>query len=194
MTCRSIVLLLGLPFFGCAANAELGYADSAVSANASAQASGAGPGDSTPGPAELGGRRLRPDACDGIDLAPDYDERSVDHLIAFLKGRGVTPETVEARGDLVYLDIKGPSGSVRLRVAILKSASEAGRELHGALLQHGHGAWGVHRSNLAVLAPQNTSFDEAVGFATKTQLACWGVLTVTGRDDTFVVPGGYTEI
>ena len=25
-------------------------------------------------------------------------------------------------------------------------------------------------------------------------LACWGVLTVAGRDDTFVVPGGYREL
>jgi hypothetical protein len=33
-----------------------------------------------------------------------------------------------------------------------------------------------------------------LAFALKTRLACWGVLTVAGRDDDFVVPGGYTEL
>jgi hypothetical protein len=28
----------------------------------------------------------------------------------------------------------------------------------------------------------------------KTKLACWGVLTMSARDDDFVVPGGYTEL
>jgi hypothetical protein len=61
------------------------------------------------------------------------------------------------------------------------------------LLEHGSGAWGVHRSNLAVLGPAGSHADD-VTFAAKTKLACWGVFTIAGRDDTFVVPGGYTEI
>ena len=81
---------------------------------------------------------------------------------------------------------------MRLRVAILPDAPAAGRDLHEAILQHGTGSWGVHRGNLAVLAPIGDP-DEIVSFAAKTKLACWGVLTLAGRDDSFVTPGGYFE-
>jgi hypothetical protein len=61
------------------------------------------------------------------------------------------------------------------------------------MLQHGAGSWGVRRSNLAVLGPIGTMQDD-LAFAGKTKLACWGVFSMAGRDDTFAVPGGYREL
>ncbi|MDF2698430.1 MAG: hypothetical protein K0S65_6814, partial [Labilithrix sp.] len=55
------------------------------------------------------------------------------------------------------------------------------------------GSWGIHRANIAVLAPPG-SVPDILAFVGKTKLACWGVLTVAGRDDAFVVPGGYREL
>ena len=141
----------------------------------------------------LGELRLRPDACSGVDLRPDYRALEISQLIEFLRASGFEATETRARGDLSYLDLKTPSGAVRLRVATLDSASAAGRDLHEAILQHGPGSWGVHRSNLAVLAPIAEP-EDLVSFALKTRLACWGVLTVAGRDDDFVVAGGYTEL
>jgi hypothetical protein len=141
----------------------------------------------------LGEVRLRPDACSGVDLRPDYRDLQVGQLIEFLRASGYEPSETRARSDLSYLDLKTPNGPVRLRVATLDSARAAGRDLHEAILQHGPGAWGVHRANLAVLAP-NSDPKNMLAFALKTRLACWGVLTVAGRDDNFVVPGGYTEL
>ena len=142
---------------------------------------------------ELGQLRLRSEACSGVDLHPEYKELQVSELIAFLKESGFEPAETRARSDLSYLDFKTSSGSVRLRVATLDSARAAGRDLHEAILQHGPGSWGVHRSNLAVLAPIATT-EDMLSFALKSRLACWGVLTVADRDDDFVVPGGYTEL
>ena len=141
-----------------------------------------------------GEMRLKPHACDGEVLKPDYtmlDERA---LVSFLGAHGYETRTVHPRSDLVLVDIMNAGDHpVRLRVAILQDPPASGRELHEAILQHGPGSWGVHRSNLAVLAPIG-SVDEIVSFAVKTKLACWGVLTLAGLDDTFVVPGGYMEL
>ncbi|HEY2407209.1 MAG TPA: hypothetical protein VGI10_14465 [Polyangiaceae bacterium] len=141
----------------------------------------------------LGELRLRPEACQGIELRPDYSQLRVQNLIAFLQSGGFEVKETRARGDLSYLDLMSSGGPVRLRVATLDSAGAAGRDLHQAILEHGPGSWGVHRSNLAVLAPI-ADIDDMLAFALKTRLACWGVLTVAGRDDSFVVPGGYTEL
>jgi hypothetical protein len=81
----------------------------------------------------------------------------------------------------------------RLRVAILQDADQAGRELADALLQQVEGACGVHRSNLAVLGPVGDPSHDLV-FAAQIGLVCWGVFTVRGREDTFVIPGGYREL
>ena len=139
--------------------------------------------------------RLKPSVCQDVDLHPEYKSLDEQTLVAFLKKQGLEVSMVRERGDLVFLDVKngGTTEPVRLRVAILKSSADAGRELHEAILQHGPGSWGVHRGNLAVLVPI-ASVDDAVTFAVKTKLACWGVLTMAGRDDTFVVPGGYMEL
>jgi hypothetical protein len=139
--------------------------------------------------------RLKAAVCQGHDTKPVLDqvldERSLlDHLTAAnLKFR-----IQRARADLVYVDVldAGTVAPVRLRLAILKSRHAAGRELHEAIEQHGHGSFGFHRGNLAVLAPVS-SMDDALAFSVRTQLACWGVLTMAGADDDFVVPGGYSE-
>ena len=142
---------------------------------------------------ELGQLRLRPEACSGVDLHPVYKELQVSELMQFLHASGFELSETRARSDLSYLDLKTPNGPIRLRVATLDSPSAAGRDLHEAILQHGPGSWGVHRSNLAVLAPIADP-EDMLSFALKSRLACWGVLTVAGRDDDFVVPGGYTEL
>jgi hypothetical protein len=139
--------------------------------------------------------RLRPGVCAGVETKPDFRPLDADAFIDFLKQRGFTTRLIAARADLVYVDVSGlgtPS-PVRFRVAILDAPGAAGHELHEALLQHGEGSWGAHRANLAVLAP-NAPLEDVVGLAARTKLACWGVLTVAGHDDTYVLPGGYAEL
>ena len=144
---------------------------------------------------EPGSVRLVPAACKGSDLQQEYRTLGADDFVAFLASQGLESEVTRARGDLVYVDVKnaGTKSPLRFRVAILDSAGAAGRDLHVALLQHGEGRWGVHRGNLAVLGPEG-SYDDIVAFAVRTKLACWGVLTVSGLDDTYVIPGGYAEL
>ncbi len=94
----------------------------------------------------------------------------------------------------MYLALSGvgTANEVRLRVAILANASLAGEELR-AMLQHGQGSWGIHRSNLAVLGPIGSAEDD-LAFAGKYKLACWGMFSMAGRDDTISVPGAYREL
>ena len=148
------------------------------------------------GSLSLGQARLKPSVCNGVDVQPEYgtlDERSI---VDFLKRRGFPLRVVRERSDLVYVELQlNPDRDewVRLRVALLPSAPQAGFELHHAILEHGEGSWGVHRANLAVLAPAG-DVDAIIAMAAKTKLACWGVLTIAGRDDAFVIPGGYREL
>jgi hypothetical protein len=123
---------------------------------------------------------------------PDERGLSVDDLTAHLKALGLEIKGQRERENLHLLDVTSGGKTVRLRVATLPTTREAGRDLHIALLEHGKGFWGVHRSNLAVLAtPGPDEADEA--FLKTSKLSCWGVYTTAGRDDTFVVPGGYFE-
>jgi hypothetical protein len=166
-----------------------------VQGNVFLSTGGSGASGNVEGSVAPGEMRIKQSVCNGMaDLRPDYKAINEGALVAFLKVQGFETKTVRARADLVYVDVLNMGSSpIRLRVAILPTPPDAGRDLHEALLQHGPGSWGVHRSNLAVLAPIGSD-DEIIALATKTKLACWGVLTVTGRDDTFVVPGGYTEL
>jgi hypothetical protein len=144
----------------------------------------------------LGDMRLRPAACTGIDIKPEYAALDEQSIVAFLKARGLPVRIEKARSDLHYVEVQvNPDRDewARLRVATLNSPPQAGRELHDAVLQHGPGSWGIHRANIAVLAPAG-SVSDILAFVGKTKLACWGVLTVAGRDDSFVVPGGYREL
>jgi len=144
---------------------------------------------------ELEELRFKDGLCTGEPMRPDRKKLSERTLIKFLSAQQLDVRLERPRADLVYAVVTGAgtSNPIRLRIAILDSADQAGRELHEALLEHGEGAWGVHRSNLAVLA-QGGHYSDDIVFAAKTKLACWGVFTIAGRDDTFVIPGGYMEI
>lgn len=147
------------------------------------------------GSLELGEARIKPEVCrDVAENKPESAFLDENALVGFLQRQGFHTKLVRARSDLAYVDVTDAGGTepVRLRVAILPNAHAAGSDLHHAILQHGPGSWGVHRSNLAVLAPIG-SVDQIVELAARTKLACWGVLTVAARDDDFVVPGGYME-
>jgi hypothetical protein len=139
--------------------------------------------------------RFRSELCSGENLQPESNLLNEEHIIGFLRKQGVDVQVERQRADLVYLNLTGvgTQSPARLRVAILKSMEQAGRELHEGILQHGYGSWGVHRSNLAVLGPIGTIEDD-LRFAAKLKLPCWGVFTMAGSDDTFVVPGGYLEL
>lgn len=139
--------------------------------------------------------RFRPGLCDGEDLRPDGGQLSEASLIQFFGRQRLDVRLERPRSDLVYLNVSGAGteSPVRLRVAILKNADDAGNELHAALLQHGPGSWGVRRSNLAVLGPIGTLEDDLT-FAAKTKLSCWGMFMVAGREDAYAVPGGYREL
>ncbi len=144
----------------------------------------------------LGEARMQPALCQGTNVTPDYTTLDESAVLSFLKGVGLPVRLERARTDLVYVEVQiNPETDewVRLRVAVLATPVQAGRELHDAILQHGEGSWGIHRANLAVLGPEGT-VDDIVRFMGKTRLSCWGVLTIAGRDDAFVVPGNYREL
>lgn len=148
-----------------------------------------------PAAVSLGQMRLRPDTCASIDARPVYRPLEAEDFVRFLKSQNLEARVVRARSDLVFADVStaGTARTVRFRVAVLGTAGAAGRELHEALLEHGEGAWGVRRANLAVLGP-NAPLDDVVVLSVRTKLACWGVLMVAGHDDTYVIPGGYSEL
>jgi hypothetical protein len=142
---------------------------------------------------ELGNMRLNPSACQDVEMAPEYGRIGAGSFLERLTAAGYTFNVEEAREDLIYVDVQTGDAKSRFRVATLPSAPEAARHLHEALLQHGQGAWGVHRSNVAVLGPVG-GLEQIVDFAVASRLACWGVLTIAGRDDSFAVAGGYQEL
>ncbi len=141
----------------------------------------------------LGEVRLLPEVCAGIDLSMEPGTIGAESFLHHLEARGYQFTLERERTDLIYVDVAGPGGTSRFRVATLPSPPEAGRHLHIAVLEHGMGAWGVHRGNVAVLGPIGST-EDVLDFAITSKLACWGVLTVAGRDDSFVVPGGYQEL
>ncbi len=133
-----------------------------------------------------------PAVCAGTDLTPDDTKRDETALVEFLKAQHLDATLVRERSDLVYVDVRAGGPPVRLRVAILPTSVAAGEELHRAIRERGNGAWGVHRSNLAVLAPAGTE-SNILAFAVRTKLACWGVVTVQDGEAR-VIPGGYREL
>jgi hypothetical protein len=142
---------------------------------------------------ELGNLRLLPSVCAGMNLSPEYRRLTADDFIHQLNVAGFSYHIERAREDLIYVDVSYGSTTSRFRVATLASATDAARHLHEAILEHGQGSWGVHRSNIAILGPID-NLPGIVDFAVSSKLACWGVLTVAGRDDCFAVPGGYQEL
>jgi hypothetical protein len=146
-------------------------------------------------PLAVGRFKIKPAACDGIDTHPITQRLAPDDLSRFLEAQGagaIAP--MQARSNLYWFDFPSKDETfVRLRLAVLDDARLATQDLHDALLQHGPGWWGVRRSNLAVLAPK-ASLEEALSFALKYKLVCWGVFTIAGNDDAYVVPGPYAEL
>lgn len=146
-------------------------------------------------PVTLGQFKIGPETCKGIDTHPIHQLLAPDDLSRFLEAQGagaIAPK--QARTNLYWFDFPSKDKTfVRLRLAVLDAPDLATQDLHDSLLQHGPGWWGVHRSNLAVLAPR-ASLDEALSFAIKYKLVCWGVFTYAGNDDAYVVPGPYAEL
>jgi hypothetical protein len=142
----------------------------------------------------LGEFKVHADACKGIPTQPVLQPLAPDELSRFFETQGLKIPARKARDNLYWYDVpNGEGGFVRLRLAVLPNASAAGKDLHASLLDHGPGWWGVRRSNLAVLAPK-AGLGEAVAFAIKHKLFCWGVFTYAGVDDAYVVPGPYGEL
>ena len=48
-------------------------------------------------------------------------------------------------------------------------------------------------SNLSILAPK-AGTAEAMAFALRYKLPCWGMISMAGLDDVYVVPGPYMEL
>jgi hypothetical protein len=142
--------------------------------------------------------RVREDVCKDVDTTPATNVLSQDDLTRFLRATGAGNSVeVKARGNLYWFDFPGDdpeSGDVvRLRLAVLDDAKEAANELHKALLEHGPGWWGLRRSNLSVLAPK-AGTAEAMAFALKYKLICWGMFEMAASDDVMVIPGPYMEL
>jgi hypothetical protein len=141
---------------------------------------------------------VAPKACEGIDTHPITSPLNQEDFSKFLEKHGAkNVQPRKARDNLYWYDFPnhqgGGSGFLRLRLAILKDAPHASADLHSSVLDHGPGWWGLRRSNLAVLAPK-TSLREAMAFALKFKLVCWGIFTYAGNDDAYVVPGPYAEL
>jgi hypothetical protein len=139
--------------------------------------------------------------CDGYELKPDAAKLDEGYFVRFLQKQNLDVQIQRqqvdpSKPDLYYVFVRVPGAAqpVPLRVANLKSADAAGQALYDGILARGAGAWGVHRSNLAVLGPNGHTADDVV-FAAVAKLVCWGTLTIagSGSDDAVVVPGGYTE-
>jgi hypothetical protein len=151
-------------------------------------------GDADPS-ISLGEFKIRDEACKDIETRPVTQLLTPDDFTRFLEVQGLKITPKKARGNLYWYDFPNgqDKGFVRLRLAVLDDANGAAKDLHTSLLDHGPGWWGVRRSNLAVLAPK-TGLREAVAFAVKHKLPCWGVFTYAGLDDAYVVPGPYGEL
>lgn len=145
----------------------------------------------------LGAFKVKEEACEGIDTHTILQPIAQDDLLRFLEAQKVEVTQVKARGNLYWFDFPGTDPDdgdvVRLRLAVLDSAEEAADELHASLLQHGPGWWGLRRSNLSVLAPK-AGIGEAIAFALRNKLVCWGTVSMAEADDVYVVPGPYMEL
>ncbi len=148
-------------------------------------------------PVALAEFKFAAETCTGVDLRMVKDDLDQEDLTRFLALQKVNLKPKRARDDLWWYEIETQSDDeddnvLRLRLAVLKDRYAASKDLHDSLLQHGPGWWGVRRGNLALLAPK-ASLKQALRFAIKYKLVCWGMFTYAGVDDAYVVGGGYTE-
>ncbi len=141
--------------------------------------------------------KIAPQACEKIDTHTATSKLNQEDFTRFLETQGLKIEARKARDNLYWYDFpngeKPPKNFVRLRLAVLEDSPHASADLHQSILEHGPGWWGVRRANLAVLAPK-TSLSEALAFALKYKLPCWGIFTYGGLDDAYVIPGPYGEL
>lgn len=141
--------------------------------------------------------KVAPSACDKVDARSITTKLNQEDFTRFLEAQGIKIQPRRARDNLYWYDFPNgndpPNNFVRLRLAVLQDTAHASADLHQSVLEHGPGWWGVRRSNLAILAPK-TSLHEALAFAVKYKLVCWGIFTYGGRDDAYVVPGPYGEL
>jgi hypothetical protein len=144
----------------------------------------------------LGDFVVRDEICKGLNTRVEIRELAQDDLSRHLDRINAPPVQIKARGNLYWFDFAGDDlgdgEMVRLRLAVLGDAKEAADELHKSILQHGPGWWGFRRSNLSVLAPK-ASIGEAIEFALRFKLPCWGMMEMANLDDVVVVPGPYME-
>jgi len=154
-------------------------------------------GDEEPS-VSLSSFKFSPRTCEKLDLRIPSTDLDQEDLTRFFAAQGLNLKPRKARGDLWWYEIKASSDPeegdkvLRLRLAVLKDRYASSKDLHDSLLQHGPGWWGVRRGNLALLAPK-ASLKEALQFAVKYKLACWGMFTYAGVDDAYVVTGAYSE-
>jgi hypothetical protein len=141
--------------------------------------------------------KIAPHACDKVDTHAVTAPLNQEDFTRFLEGQGVKLEARKARDNLYWYDFPNgespPNNFVRLRLAVLQDSAHASADLHQSILEHGPGWWGVRRSNLAVLAPK-AGLPDALAFALKYKLPCWGMFTYGGLDDAYVVSGPYAEL
>lgn len=141
--------------------------------------------------------KIAPSACEKVDTHSITGKLNQEDFSRFLEAQGLKIQPRKARDNLYWYDFpngqEAPKNFVRLRLAVLEDTPHASADLHQSVLEHGPGWWGVRRSNLAVLAPK-TSLSEALAFAMKYKLVCWGIFTYAGLDDAYVVPGPYAEM
>lgn len=184
-------LLLG-GALGCAGiDADIEYPDDDVDASKSLRSP---EGEDDPS-VSFGTFQFDESICEGLDTHPVTQNLNQEDLTRFFAATGAKVSVKKARADLFWYEFAagGEHPPLRLRLAILKDRNHAALDLHESLLQHGPGWWGLRRSNLAILAPK-AGLDEAVEFAVRTKLVCWGMFTYTGVDDAYVVRGPYGEL
>jgi hypothetical protein len=141
--------------------------------------------------------KFAPQVCEKLDTHTMTSPLNQEDFTRFLETQGVKLEPRKARDNLYWYDFPNgepaPNNFVRLRLAVLSDSPHASADLHQSILEHGPGWWGVRRSNLAVLAPK-AGLPEALAFALKYKLPCWGMFTYGGLDDAYVVTGPYAEL
>ena len=141
--------------------------------------------------------KIAPQLCEKVDTHGVTTPLNQEDFTRFLDAQGIKIEPRKARNNLYWYDFPNgeaaPKNFVRLRLAVLEDSPHASADLHQSILEHGPGWWGARRSNLALLAPK-TSLHDALAFAIKYKLPCWGVFTYGGLDDAYVVPGPYGEL
>lgn len=140
--------------------------------------------------------KISPKTCEGIDMHVITGQIDQEDLTRYFAAQQITLEPRKARDNLYWFEIPVSSdpedGSLRLRLAILPDRQTAAKDLHDALLEHGPGWWGVRRGNVALLAPK-AGLKDALRFAIKYKLVCWGMFTYAGVDDAYGVVGGYSD-